>query len=196
MHYTTETIQILPDKPFINRTFLYLVQSLKLYNKTIVSNLEKLKVKAVGICDFNYDKNYEQNRIFILVQLNYSFRKVLTLLQEQSFFIDNYIYPHPKLKLHMIVLKLPKDIIPIFLKGDYSKMFNSEEVDIVYNKIISKAGIEYNNPIYNIVTKHPDHKKVFENELKEDFGKYIVINDDRELDYPPVLKNEIFNYDK
>ena len=73
-------------------------------------------------------------------------------------------------------------------------MPNECELDIVYNKIINIKGVEYYNKAYDVIIKNERARLRFQKNLKDDFETTINISDDRELDYPPLEINEVFNY--
>jgi hypothetical protein len=196
--FTTKTIKVNPKKPFINQSYKYLIHHLKLYNDKF-NLLNSFKVKACCIGDMFYNENYiDNNYIFLLIQVDSKFKFAIEELRECSFYIDDYIYPHKLYNLQMLVLELPKEETKIkFLQGRYSELLENDEIDKVYNKIITRNGIEYYNIAYDVIHKNERARLRFQKMLYDDFQTTVEIkeSDNRELDYPPIEANEIFNYD-
>jgi hypothetical protein len=143
-----------------------------------------------------YSQDYYKDRIFVLLKLNGKSSYFLEYIRNQDFYIDDYIYDIHK-KYHMFVLKLPSNNIVIkFIEGRYSEMYNQEEVDQYFKKKIFNGKEEVFTPVYSILTKRDDYQDIFKKILNIDFGAdNITLNEDAELDYPPFLESEIFNYD-
>jgi len=85
---------------------------------------------------------------------------------------------------HIIEFSLPHNIIDLFLQGKYSEIYKDEKRLEVLKKINIK----------NIVQKTNESFELFKNVVYEDFNVEIE-NDGRECDYPPIISQEIFNYE-
>ena len=88
----------------------------------------------------------------------------------------------------MVVIRLPdkfeKSYEP-FLKGEYSQMYSQEEVaEIGFNKA------------KGVFNKSEDYKKVFLEKINREFNCTLKLEDlgDRELELPPNIKEETFNF--
>lgn len=182
-----------------NRTFKFVLPLLKIYGESIVTLYNQMRKVAVGINDFTamklgimYDKH-----IFILVDIentekynDISFEEFMESVRNHAAYEYDYCYDF-KLKLHMIIIKLPDRFIRTlehFKESKYSKMFNQADLDYFFS---TKRG-EVHKPI---LTKEHSYKKIFEEKIKENFIlKELPDEDWHEYDFPLELKEEIFNY--
>lgn len=213
-------MQIEQGKLYENRTWLYLYPVLKNYGKELTDFLSSFFKVAIGIDDGNI-KDLEGRFIFILVDTKIEtihesanttyrqhFSKFLDWVKEQSFYERDYLYNNTEGKeQHMIVLKIPEQFyitFDYFIKGEYSKMYKPEEIktffgpvtiknkdsqDIINNKLHKVRGIlnksvEFLNPFVTEVNKR------FATKVESFYFK------DAELDFPPFLDEEIFNYEE
>ena len=74
-------------------------------------------------------------------------------------------------------------------------MFSKEDIDRIYLKKIRVNGVEKYTDVYSILTKFDAYKNVFLDKLYLEFGS-SVIEGDYEYDLPPLLNEEVFNYDE
>ena len=51
------------------------------------------------------------------------------------------------------------------------------------------------NKIYSILKKDPEYRPIFQDVLNLEFRTNIQIDEDVELDIPPLLRQEIINYE-
>lgn len=183
---------------YFNRTIRYIAPIMKLYGEELTQHFNSIKWAAFGINDKNYKEELDDGQcIFCLCKItNYRvFNKFMDYLRNQSFYFDDYIYSIQK-KLHMIVINNPrKQIIPLFLEGKYSQMFSQEDIDRIYLKKIKVNGVEKYTDVYSVLTKFDAYKQTFLNNLYTEFG-YSGLDGDFEFDLPPLINEEIFNYDE
>lgn len=182
-----------------NRTFKFVLPLLKIYGQSIINIYNQMRKVAVGINDFtamqlgvDYDKH-----IFILVDienteayLESSFDGFLETIRQHPAYEYDYCYDF-KLKLHMVIIKLPDRFVKAlqhFKESRYSKMFNKADLDFFFS---TKRG-EVHKPI---LTKEHSYKKIFEEKIKENFVLQEAPQEEwYEYDFPLELKEEIFNY--
>ena len=144
-----------------------------------------------------------------------SFSKFLDWVSYEPFYVDDYIYEGMgSSEKHMVVIKIPSNhdkSYMHFIRGQYSKMYEQKEINEYFKYItIAKKDIEEirNSKIENtrdILFKNKEYLDKFLNKVCKDFA--IKIGDketdlkkknflEAELDYPPKLQEEIFNYKK
>lgn len=146
--------------------------------------------KAFGIGDYMFNSELD-NHIFCLTQVNAN----IDLLTNLDGYLTDYVYYEDIDNLHMFVYELNKpDLVETFKKGLYSQMYTIEEIDKYIPKTITRNGIENYTTTYQVLTKKEEYASTFKNRIKLDFNVEVDIEDINELDYPPVLSNEIFNY--
>lgn len=195
-------IKFEPGFIYKNRSFAYIAPILSYWGDDFVNQFNKLTKIAFGIGDEK--KDYKG--IYVLFDVNgpiyagryrdiatgrNTFFDTLEYFREQDFFIADY--PYDDLSLghqHMVVFSLPdefQDAIEKFKEGKYSEIYTNPDEYI--RKKTSRG--EYNDA-YKVITKSPQFFHKFNQRLKRDFDVLLEFNDGRELDYPPVLNQEIF----
>ena len=184
-------------KVYANKTLKYILPLVrKYYDKMLVSLINSVSVLAVGVGDFLVKKELSQH-IFILVDSKVNsriFTELLYYIMDKEYYEDNYPFDHMSAgSMQMIVFKLPDDIIETFFKGKYSEIYSFTEA----------CELIIHDETFNIIMKNPDHRTKFIQQLKVEYqavngSPAITLTDeeigDRELDIPPIKKNEIFNY--
>jgi len=212
------TMQIQSGKLYENRTWKYLYPCLKHYGPELMNYLTSFFKLGVGIADSNVI--VEGNCIFILIDTNLTlsnnietvkyrtnFSKFLDWVKYQYFYVKDYVYEDLDLgEKHMIVLKLPykHDLAyTSFIKGKYSEMYENKSINeyfayikIPLNKDIEKKVNEKLTTIRKILNKDSSLLKSFIDMVNKDFDTNVTEEyfKQAELDYPPKLDEEIFNY--
>jgi hypothetical protein len=197
-------MEIVRDKMYINRTKHYLLPVLLKYGNNFTEQFKQVFKLGYGINDEILPDNLKfDNHIFILFNAyknsnngseTSTFINFLNWIRKQSYF--EFDYPFDDIKegeQHMIVLKIPdtlSDVHSAFLNSRYSKMYSSNDLQLLFGK---------DDPRFNIFTKHPTARKLFIDKINKDYSISFTEQDfDSELlevDEPIVLKNEIFNYE-
>lgn len=210
-------MQIQSGKLYENKTWNYLYPCLKSYGSTLMKHLNSFYKLGVGIKDHNIDIE-EGNCIYILLNTNLSspqislinyrenFSKFLDWIRFQPYYVIDYVYDGlDKGEKHMLVLKIPDSYNKAysrFLKGKYSEMYTSKEINELFplskldnkdleNKINSRL-----QKVRNVLFRNSNYLETFRKQVNEEFGVNCSLNDlkDHELDFPPDLKEESFNY--
>lgn len=216
-------MQISDGKLYLNRTWKYIYPALRVYGFQPISYLNELIKQGVGIYDLNFEEDDPDPKIFILIQtqvLNLKLNKkeyegkisrFFNFIREQDYYVSDYIYDIEKSCCsHMLVLKFPeefKNIFKSFKQGKYSEMYSDKIISKYFpNSNLSKL---FKNPSTNITTsrtlgsnleihgvlyKNSEYKEEFIKSIKKDFEVDVLESEVSELDYPPVLSEEIFNY--
>lgn len=168
---------------------------------------------ATGVGDTNFQK--KDNCIFILIDLNLPFSEkslekyrtdfsnFLSWLSYKPYYKDNYIFNEEKFQ-HMIVLKMPtnlKEGYSHFVTGEYSKMYTPKQIDYFFGikEGLDPAVITRNErmrKVRKVFTRSKELLPEFVASVNKRFGTHNPESDfiDADLDYPPVKKEEIFNY--
>lgn len=218
LYSTKKILDINIGSTVINRTKLYLLPTLNLYDSGFHSRMKLLNIcfSSIGSC-LNKDTIQNENTIYLTVDTHGVYKEgygyidphrgrniflsTLSFLKKHSSFISAEPYESNignhffTLELKIPTLLRDTDLKSKFIKGEYSKLIPSNIRDKVYAKIYRVGTVEKLNPIYRIVNKDKEYIKVFNNKLKEDFDFTEGVNDDRELDYPPYMSNEVLHYD-
>lgn len=176
---------------FLNRSKIYLAPSLSLL-KTY-STIVKCKPIAISI-------GVKKVQGLTLFFKSLSYDKLLGLIDElkqNNEYLEDIIISD---KIHAVVLKQDKINIEHFIKGYYSKIYKQENLVVfnVDNQILKKAK--------KVLLKDPSYKEDFYQYMKSTFEVVGSLNDRHqftrdlldsyeELDLPPNLNIEIYNYE-
>ena len=139
--------------------------------------------------------------------------KFFNYIRQQSYYVDDYLYNiKDNCCSHMVVIKFPQYFLSIynhFKKGEYSKMFPEDSVIKKYfplenlSKVSSSLTVTLsktlgaNLEIHRVLKKDISYKKEFVEILNKDFNtnlKVEELKDEAELDYLPLLEEEVFNF--
>jgi hypothetical protein len=192
-------------KLYKNKTFKYLYPLLKYYGQELKIKLNLLSKLAMGIGDTN--KTLDYKHLYILVDSSPQFRTYLSefleFVRDQSYYVEDYVYSTNQ---HMIVFTLPTKaeyVIQTFLAGKYSDMYSTKEIDYMFEhipnmdnkEIIIKRNKELVE-IKKVLKKDTSILPEFLKRINMDFGVEADSTKfkNAELDYPPNLEEEIFNY--
>lgn len=208
-------MNIQSGKLYENRTWKYLYPSLKFYGEELTVKLSSFLKLAVGVNDSYREKN--GNCIYILIDTELSsvtalerqayrtkFGEFLKWVKDKYYYVTDYVFEKGK---HMVVLRLHKNFensYMHFIKGDYSEMYPDK---IIYdyfkhvtlaNKEVQKKRNDKMKIIRDILKKNSEYLPKFVAQVNKDFKTNVDVSyfKDAELDYPPVRKEEIFNYKK
>ena len=203
-------------KLYQNRTWKYLVPCLKDYEADLIANLTSFFKLGVGIADFNFHTE-EENCIYILIgtktlvssdrtlqEYQERFSRFLDWLTHKYYFVADY--PYDTNGKHMIVIRIPlkhKEVLDKFLAGKYSEMYRNTDINTYFKLCVSsnKKVEEERNKIItetrNILTKDKKYIPIFVETIKKRYACDAYVEDfvDAELDFPPELSEEIFNYE-
>lgn len=205
------------NKPHINKTFNYIFPMMDIWDNFQLFR-SNLNIAGVAIGDCMHDKDYmDNNFIYIVVNISnrsnikygeilnsdFDLRNFLLILEEiknTKWYVQDYpIYHEGTIdQFHMIVCKLPGELFGIkqdFMAGKYSQLYSKELISKYIRRTYRKDNIEHMTLPYLVLTKDNRYKDVFANILKKDFDTIVEVDDSFELEYPPVRKNEVMNYD-
>lgn len=182
------------NKMFTNKTLKYLIPYfIKSKPIKFQNTFNKFKWISFGIGDTFYTKEVD-DLIFCLVNVNYNFSKYYEYITELDFYEDDYIFNTDS---HMFVFKLEEGLVNKFINGQYSKMYSLDDIENYFVKTFRRNKVEHYTDSYGVLVQSEYQKNKFKNTLINDFGITVKIDmEDKELDYPPVLQSEIYNYEK
>jgi len=202
-YHTNTTLKSGSDEIIRNRTLSYLAPAIKFYDSTTAKCFADISVKGVGIGDALLDIEVPPRSLFYLVQVPTDptkYARAHTYFKTLDNYVTEYSYGELTGNLRMLVITLPsivrENIIELFIQGKYSELYTPKQIEYIIPKTSVVNKIENYNPIYSILKKSESYEKIFMQKLEKDFGVLPIPYDGRELDYPPNLKMEIFNYQK
>jgi len=196
---------------FKNRTLHYLAPSLKLYGDEFVLKYKTLACMGTGLGNVTLDGNNFYSVFDVNGKIKYDtyldkkegrihFTYILSWLKDQPYYVKDFPFDSGmKGYQHMIVLKIPDCVnMDAFLQGSYSNIYEKTILDKLYpSHITLQNGQKINNITKLILTKDQNYKRDFLEKTNTEFNTTLSINDidsNFELDFPPLLINEIFNY--
>jgi hypothetical protein len=204
-------LKIEAGKCFNNRTKKYLFPAIKLTNKSLFSHLEKaLTILAVGVGTYNNVESISDNNLYVLIDVWGNFKNNSYINKNRA--IDNFYIQLNRIRSyegyindysvnehqHMIVCRLPYENMKYyFLKGEYSKLYPSEsEIEYIFSRFLgyNKDRKKILNPVYFILKKDDKYRPKFEEIVAEEFSYNGSLEQDIELDFPPIKGEEIFNF--
>lgn len=183
-----------------NRTLKYLVPALNEYGSTFRQKFLNVQKVAVGIFDETLEGTHfeGQKNLYLLVNRSINpdyFTSFFHWIKLQEYYVIDYIVESntKNHNYHMIVINFPsavEDAYEKFLQGKYSKMYTKNEVDKFFPLHLTDAR--------GVIAKTLDAGIKHIAEVKKDYGETLSLKDLKvegyEYDYPPIWKNEIFNY--
>lgn len=192
-------MEIKIGKQYINKTWKFLVPTLRGHGDPFVNRFNALFKLSVGIHDTYLCGSELSNgrNIYVLIDKKYkekNFKEFMSYLECQPYFKGDYCPDSNILgsRKHMIILEVPEEFqnaYDKFLQGKYSEMYTQDQIDLLFT-----AGSK--SEVYEIITKTGDSFNNFIKKVSNEFGGIINPNDfntgEREL--PLKKKEEIFNY--
>ena len=189
-------MKIEPKKLYINKTWRFLVPSMRYYGEEFTERYSKIFKVAVGIQDYaTLRYKNRQPLLYTLVnkEINSNcFRKNIQWLKQQYYFVADYPFAFDwDLDLHMIVLKIPKrhhQAYKHFINGQYSEMYDKDYSELLFSSKKRKAD-------YEILKQTPQSFKDFKLKVDQFFKVDIDYKDfiNVEMELPLVIKEEVFN---
>lgn len=189
-------------KWYENKTWRFLLPCIKGHGNLFVSKFNSVFKLGVGIHDTLLDGTDLANGRNILILCDKKvkpkdFNMFLNWVKEQTYFKGDYC-PDGNFKTsrkHVIILEVPKEYYKSydnFLKGEYSNMYNSKQLEFLFSAPNRKNELE----ILNKTSKAAENlikkiEKEFFFEVLDTISKNDLI--DCEYELPLVRKQEIFN---
>lgn len=161
---------------YVSKTRKYLFPIINTYPQYFVRELSKLKIESVALIDPTIS---DEKKFYVICKNNPDYikqysKKVSTY---RSIKMKKYV-------LSIEILDKWKDLVPLFLEGKYSKLYNFDLADIgIYPYLYNQAGLATGpNYIYHVLNKTGLGKKYFLNKLK---NRNLVSNSFRLEDFEP-----------
>lgn len=188
-------------KLYKNKTWSYLLPCLRGHGDFFIQKFNHTYKLAVGIHDSLLDGSPISNgrNIYILVDKDFNktaFNDFRNYVTAQEYFIGDYC-PDSELltsRKHMFILSVPtvfNSAYDQFLRGQYSKMYTKEEIEILFSHPTKLRE-------FRVLRRDPKALDDFVLNLNKEF-KVMSNPDDyltAEWDLPLKKKEEIFNYTK
>ena len=203
----------------LNKTYKYLSPLINGLNKLerdyLTNSWNSIKIMAVSDIDYLVAYKTEEIRhcLFIVFDINGEYisskkcyknvasgRKqlsnLLSYFKKSKYYVTDYLYKEYNTPEHVLVLKLPEQMYEAwenFMQSKYSKMYN----DNLRKQCLEPLYKHYKNSFehrYFILTKDEKYRKTFENIINKEYNTTIVLEDDREFDFPIKLEDEILNF--
>lgn len=198
-----QRLDIKGDSIYINRTFKYIAPLLRLYGKELINLFNSLFIKGIAIGDANFSDEIGTNLHIVFSYKNSKVTgKLLDLVKSKDYYVDDYIFSLDHY-LYCLVLKSPVDVTGKFINGEYSKLYSKDIIDKVFRRTYKEGNIERYTEVYSILTKRLEYDNTFLRKVLHDFNiserevnSVIDKEHDYEYDYPPILGEEVLNYDE
>lgn len=208
-------MQIQSGKLYENKTWKYLYPCLKHYGPELYGHLSGFFKVAVGVKDKNNLIEGKEINLYILFDTDIAvlndrdinaykskFGKFLDWVKYQPFYTDDYIFEG---NYHMVVIKLPskhKEVYGKFVQGVYSEMYSDVEKNEYFrflNLTNKEKEKEMNDKISHtrsVLSKNPNALPAFVSTVNKEYNTHLSVEELKhiELDFPPKLEEEIFNY--
>jgi len=201
-YHTNSTIDLTKGILYENRTLKYLTPSLKDWGTDLTYRVNRIPALAWCIGDANMSDTFTDDTLYMLTEvdsdLSISFHNFLEWFQDNEFYSTDYEYDEIDGNKHMLVFKIPENhegIVSRFIKGKYSSLYSDESLKRLFSRIVKRDGKEYYNERLQILEKDPKYRERFKKQLVKDFNYFGEIDSTSEFDYPPILSEEIFNYE-
>lgn len=199
-----EKIKIIPRElsKNPNRTHIYLVHIFKKYGEEFEKYFRTAGFISFGIGNFRINK--ETNHVHCLADIRgyrnmkCNFKESLEFFRAHEAYVSDYVYTKSNSPYHTIVLKLPEDntsMIDDFIEGNFSRLYSEEDLQHIKKYVVFPDGFQVMSKPYGVITKDKLYRSLFQDIIREEFNfPNFVLEDDREIDFKPSLKQEIFNY--
>lgn len=190
-------MEIVIGTTYVNRTYSYLRPALKMLGPTFVTKFNSFFKIAYGLHDTFLDGTPIENQrtIFVLIDTFFNAnitKDSLNWMKNQEYYIADYPYDGFDGRLTMLILEFPPklgDIYDKFLEGKYSYMYTYSEIEDLFTP---------DNPAVGILTRRKDAREKFVARVNEIFNTTVSVEDYRgegiQYDFPPIQKEEFFNY--
>lgn len=215
-----KVIDFRPGKLYSNKTRSYLQHVVKHYGEDIVDKLNELSPLAWASGDTLIDGSETANVLILVVDINGMYfhkhakytnvrksrlksNEVFNYLSSAGVLEDIYIPDEQHLNYVHMILNIPEKFSGIkskFYEGKYSELYDMDFIQDNINKYYKSGRVTKESDVYRVLTKDKKYKRIFEEQLSVDFSlsktESYEVTDNMEFDYPPILSEEILNYEE
>lgn len=188
----------------INKTWRFLVPSLKDYGRDFAISFVQVFKYAVGIydCKKENELSIKDRNLYLLCDSFYKktlFKEFLDYVKDKDYFVESYVteFDHVEEELPyktMVVIKIPEKYskaFDMFIESRFSEMYSSEELSELFFDITSIID-------RRILKRSKDSEKNFLEEVNLRFKTDLEIEDFEgeieEYTLPIDFEDEIFNF--
>ena len=189
-------MQIIIGKYFVNKTWKFLIPTVKSYGETFLAKYSPLWKLSAGIYDASFEGQHKDEKlIYILFDRLHKpalFDNIIEYFRFQQYYYMDYAFDDLETgRMHMIVFKIAPewyDAYDAFKKSEYSQMYNQKQIEYLFHNS--------NTDAMAILTRQPSAYERMILNIKTSFGTDVTKNDlmGAELDFPLENVKEIFNY--
>lgn len=181
-----------------NKTWRYLVPTLRDYGDEFIGRLNKVFKLASGIHDTLLDASElsKGRNIYLMIDIKYqpdNYKEFEAFIKHESFYVTDYCPDADitKSRKRVFVIKVPKrfhNAYDMFLQGRYSEMFEDEDVEKLFGSPAKERE-------YKIIKKSPDMVVEFADSVNSYFKSNVLSYNfmQGELELPLIKSEEIFN---
>lgn len=189
-------MQIQIGKYYVNKTWKYLLPTVKSYGTTFLGKYSSLFKLAVGIYDASFNgKDEDEKLLFILFDKKVKpalFENILNWFKYQPYYFTDYCFDDMETgRMHMVVFRIYEEwhqSYELFKESKYSIMYSQQQIDFLFRGLDTNAVDVLNRT-------DAAYQRMIEN-VKISFGTDITRQDliGGELEFPIEKFKEIFNY--
>lgn len=189
-------MQIQLGRHYVNKTWKYLLPTVKSYGSIFLGKYSSLFKLAAGIYDASFNgKDEDEKLLFILFDKQVKpalFTNILEHFRYQTYYHSDYAYDDMEDgRMHMVVFKIYEEwheAYNAFRQGKYSQMYNQTQINFLFRgvddtsvDVLNRTDAAYERMIQNI---------------KVSFNSNVTKQDliGNELDFPIEEFKEIFNF--
>jgi len=191
-------MQLVIGKYFVNKTWKFLVPTVKSYGETFLAKYSPLWKLGAGVYDASFEGQDEDEKlIYVLFDKFHKaaiFENVLQYFRYQAYYHTDYAFDDLETgRMHMIVFKIAEewyDAYDAFRRSEYSMMYNEKQIEFLFHNA--------NTDALAILTRQPSAYERMIINIKTSFNSRVTKHDllGAELDFPLENVKEIFNYKK
>lgn len=171
--------------PILNRSIVYLLPALIQHGNEFINRIQKLQIVACGLTDNLKDNIPNTLTLLINTKSRPNLNKIPFVLNK--YYFGELLYG----PLEALVVEFPKkyiNAIDNFKLGKYSKIYKNPK-EVLDIKSPDKEISKLRNRALKICERNEEYREELIQFLNTNF-----ITPDSELDTPPLLSQEIFNY--
>lgn len=185
---------------YSNKTWRYLIPSLRGLGETFILKFNPVIKLAVGIHDSLLDNSQlsDKRSVYILCDTESSpakFKEFYEYVKNQDYYVTSYCPDSEILKSRkrMIVIEVPErfhEAYDHFLQGNYSQMYLKDEINLLFSSPIRWKDRQ-------VLERTLEAKTDFTKAVKDEYETEVSSADLNlaEFDFPLKIQEEVFHYE-